>query len=75
VARAQAPANKGRPRCARTARREHAIILLEFNDIGVSGRLPEQDASADASTEGLASSIVEPEASDVRIFLTTLLPF
>jgi lysophospholipase L1-like esterase len=51
------------------------IILLGINDIGVSGRLPEQDASAEAITDGLATLIAEAEARDVRVFLGTLLPF
>jgi len=51
------------------------IVLLGINDIGVSGRLPEQDASAEAITDGLATLVEEAHARDVRIVLGTLLPF
>ena len=50
------------------------IILLGINDIGVSGRLPEQDASAEAITGGLATLVAEAESHDVRVLLATLLP-
>jgi lysophospholipase L1-like esterase len=50
------------------------ILLLGINDIGVSGRLPEQDASAEAISDGLETLIAEAEARDVRVFLGTLLP-
>jgi lysophospholipase L1-like esterase len=53
----------------------HVIILLGINDIGVSGRLPEQDASAEAITEGLATLVAEAQSEDVRVLLGTLLPF
>jgi lysophospholipase L1-like esterase len=53
---------------------DDVIILLGINDIGVSGRLPEQDASAEAITDGLASLIAEAEATDVHVLLGTLLP-
>jgi lysophospholipase L1-like esterase len=53
----------------------HVIIVLGINDIGVSGRLPEQDASAQAITDGLATLVAEAEARDVRVLLGTLLPF
>jgi lysophospholipase L1-like esterase len=53
----------------------HVIILLGINDIGVSGRLPEQDASAEAITGGLATLVAEAKSEDVRVLLGTLLPF
>jgi lysophospholipase L1-like esterase len=51
------------------------IILLGINDIGVSGRLPEQDASAEAITDGLATLIAMAQARAARVVLGTLLPF
>jgi len=51
------------------------IILLGINDIGVSERLPEQDASAEAITDGLATLIAEARGRELRVMLGTLLPF
>ncbi|MEO8183020.1 MAG: hypothetical protein ABI895_29660 [Deltaproteobacteria bacterium] len=45
----------------------HVVILFGINDIGVSGRLPEQDASTDAITGGLTTLIQRAEDRDARV--------
>lgn len=51
------------------------VILLGINDIGFSGFAPDQAASAEQITGGLASMVSAANADDRRVFLGTLLPF
>lgn len=51
------------------------VILLGINDVGFSGFAPEQAATADQITDGLATMVAAASADDRRVFLGTLLPF
>jgi lysophospholipase L1-like esterase len=51
------------------------IILLGINDIGFSGFAPDQEVSAEMITLALEAMVAAANASDVRVFLATLLPF
>jgi lysophospholipase L1-like esterase len=51
------------------------VILIGINDIGFSGFAPDQVASAEQVSDGLATMVAAAKADDRRVFLSTLLPF
>lgn len=53
----------------------HVIILIGINDIGFSGLVAEQNVSADQITAGLKTLVDRAKARNIKVFLSTLLPF